>query len=241
MSNYRGWAYATRAETCIADGEYADAGVHFTFSAYERLGAHGQRTGIEAWSAFGFMYLLRAALCFRVAGEDERAVNRSRQAIIIAEDYRDHIYEYDMQVAMIQEMIGDFRVVGDLNGYESDYEHAQDIYISGECDSAFGWENEPISDAVTFGFLWAADNAGVDLNRRDITGDNPDDREWLAHRPTVKQGRFPEIVERLVERDELDPRTHKSRVECPACGTGYLGGMYECIECGEEFPEKLEP
>ena len=240
MSSYRGWAYANRAETCIADGDYLDAGVHFTFAAYEGLGARGPKAGIEGWAALELMDLLRAGICFRVASDDERAANRSQQAIAIAEDYRNHIYECDMQVAMLYEMIGDFRVVGGLDGHESEYDHAHDIFLTGECDSPLGWESEPISDAATYGFLWAADNAGVDLKRADITGENPNNREWLAHRPTVKRARFPTIIARLVERGELDPRTYRPRVPCPECGTTYFEGVYECIECGEEFPDGLE-
>lgn len=239
----RTWAYRARASGLIAEGEYAAAGERLTLAGYETLGDEGLDPGIPGFSARGFELLYRAALAFRVAGEDARAANRSRQGIAIVEDYRDHVYRHDMSRAIATEFVGDFRVVAGRDGYGEAYERAADLYRTGECDSVLGWWSEPISECANGTFYRTLKRTGGDRKDVSLTRGRPDDREWLAARPEIKREQLPSLVGRLVDGGEMvvdpDPRDD---VRCPECAARYRGLCPQnCIECGSDLPAGDDP
>lgn len=100
--------------------------------------------------SLGLVEALKASLCYRLDGNDQRAQNRCKQGIIVTEELRDYVATYEVQKALANEITGDFRLVGGIGDYETSYDEARQDYLVFENetteDSLIGWIGEPEFD-----------------------------------------------------------------------------------------------
>jgi len=145
------------AESCRTESNHLDAGDHFTAEAHLEFG-DSRRVGKETTHSdvadintstigLGFKALLRATLSYRLADLPARARNRSRQGILLAEDLREHepLFDDPARRGLCYELVGDFRLFGDLDGHRSAYEEARERYET-YADESFRqvqWQSEP--------------------------------------------------------------------------------------------------
>lgn len=105
---------------------FAAAGKSYTLAAYAWFGTDGF-DHIEIASG-ALVSLLKAALCYRLSGDIERASNRSKQGQLIAEEFKNYGVERDVQRGVCDEYGGDFlAVVGNEQAKEY-YESAASTY-----------------------------------------------------------------------------------------------------------------
>lgn len=127
--------YMRQALDLRKDGQFVDAGDHYTVAAYESL-ARGLPGKYGIKISGGEVHLLRAAICYRVGDRMDRSRNRCRQGILIAEDMIDRVFDmvpptnfYDRaRRGVWYEYIGDFRCIGDLRDPAAAYEKAIEVY-----------------------------------------------------------------------------------------------------------------
>ena len=117
-------------------GDFNKAGERFTAAAYEWWGVQ-PRDGFGTYIANGNYDLLNAAICYMVAGKEDRGENRCKQGVLVADDMHqwvhentDPSYEYDRaRRGAWKEFVGDFRTIsGDEEAAAEAYDEAQSIY-----------------------------------------------------------------------------------------------------------------
>ena len=86
--------------------------------------------------------MLVSSLCYKLGDMPDRSRNRCRQGILIAEDAKNHEVRHEPEKGILQEFVGDFRVLGELPNADEAYERATEIYES--CGNPIGWNGEPL-------------------------------------------------------------------------------------------------
>lgn len=130
-----GHEWAERADQYREEGDLATAGDNYTTSGYAHL-SEGLPTRYCSHVSWALYRLLVAGVCFRMAEEVERCQNRCKQGVLIAEDTGKRVKELDSasnaydqaRRGAWQEFIGDFRLVGDIDGANEAYDLAKDWY-----------------------------------------------------------------------------------------------------------------
>lgn len=149
--------------------------------------------------------LLLAALCYRLAGAEERAENRCRQGVLVARDLIDNEGDFGgawqpPHVGFCYEIIGDLQLFGELGGHQEAYENALDYYE--DVDNHLGWQSEPEFEDAILLFLNLAEEIGYGIDAEDAVR-----YESLIERIQHKQTHYPNIVETVLERGELNAET----------------------------------
>lgn len=139
-----------------------------------------------------------SALCFRLAGAHRRCRNRCRQGILSLADLRDggELTDYGRVAhsGLFNEVIGDLRLVGDMNGYESAYTTAGEQYA--EVTNDLGWQAEHEFCLAIRPLLELADSVGYDIDENS--------RERITHtslteRISYKRNHYPAIIDAVIE------------------------------------------
>lgn len=146
MTTDTGSEYQERADEARAQEDFQHAGKLYTLAAYEHLGAteHPSGQGLSSATALGdAIYCLQsAAVDFTKAGLRDRAKNRCRQGILVAEDFREYVSEYAAIDGVLTESIADFQVIAATGDPASTYDDAISEYQSaGEPER---WQSEPV-------------------------------------------------------------------------------------------------
>jgi len=179
--------------------EFSEAGDYFTTAAYAYLGDSPPKTGLGITNAE--YCLLQAVVCYRLGDQFSRAVNRSRQGILIAEDVLDRVLAaetpenvYDRaRRGALYEFIGDFRVVGDLDGADEAYDAAVEIYEEAG-DPTTGYSEQERMRLMDFLDL-VGTAVGEELEASWRTGQhNSTFTEWVAY----KRDQLPSVVTELM-------------------------------------------
>lgn len=145
--------------------------------------------GIKCWLASG--------LCFRLADKDGRATNRCQQAILYVCDLLKHEPQFQPErrkpiKGLCHEIIGDFRVVGTIDGVNRAYDQAERIYD--EVSNPVQWQSEDDFHAVITVSLELAESVGYNIpNRTEIEINS------LASRIDFKQDDFPIILNKVLD------------------------------------------
>ncbi|MFC7079371.1 hypothetical protein [Halorussus caseinilyticus] len=179
-------------------GRFSEAGDDYTLAAYHRLG-EGQvtREPLEDGQtdvARGLCNLLSAVVCYRLGGEPERAANRAEQGELIATDIREYVAAYEPQRGLMDEYVGDFRLLGGLPEFDGAYRDAQAVYA--DTSNQIGWQAEPEFEVNMTLFLELARAADHDIER---TKKAAIKTESLVERIRYKRDAFPGIVADVVE------------------------------------------
>lgn len=200
-----------RAIECRATGAFIEAGDAFTVVCYDHLSA--SETVVSSFDenapsiAKGLQSLLNATVCYRL-GETGRSNNRSRQGELLCTDFRDHAISNPPQKGIMNEYIGDFRMlVEDRSGGKDSYTEALDYYESVE-DRPFRhvqWQSEPefeLNNSFLFGLAKGAGYEFEGRSRPDLVG------EPLPYRIEFKREHIPKIVDSLVENGNWQSTTN---------------------------------
>lgn len=142
----------------------------------------------------GITGLLTAGVCYRLAGEEKRSKNRCEQGVLIVEDLRDFVFEHDVQIGLTYELTGDFRVVGELGGYEESYDTAREYYV--DCENPFGWMGEPEFELPAIFFFRLASSIDYPIDDRTASEIR---NTSLTRRVDYKSEHLPDVVRQVVE------------------------------------------
>lgn len=196
----KGLESTDKAQEYRREGRYVNAGEWYTKSAYTDLayGLPGKSTGGE------LRRLLEAAICYRIGGRLDRCRNRCRMGILRAEDLRDRVLSdpppeygpHHAERAGWDESIGDFRIVGQLEGIDEAYEAAEEIYREAG-DPLVNYVETP-HFSLNAVFKSVAEGSGYDQDELKDRYENTTCIEWA----NFKRDQFPNFVETLVEQGE---------------------------------------
>ena len=126
--------------------------------------------GIEEISPTNFGYfgrnLFLGALCYRIAGSVERCRTASEMGVLAVTDVRDNEPAFlepvsEPPTGLCHELIGDFRLVGDLGTAAEAYRAAERSYEA--TDDPHQWAVEPEFELLAITMLELAESAGVEL------------------------------------------------------------------------------
>jgi hypothetical protein len=234
-----------RAIRALADGRTAGAGDEYTLAAYGELSGHEGRLSAafdpDGRGRIGYPLaaLFLAGACYRIAGADSRARNRSGQGILVVGDQREHVLDHAVERAACHEWVGDFRMlVGDAERASAAYDRAADAYAEAAPDRPAEWTARP--------FLQPNTDVVLQLSR-------PDDLDWgdvhgadgsdaLSRRLQFKRSRFRSLLEARVDEGRLfAPRGSTEygvdTFRCPDCGAhdvNYVARTVLCLRCNAE-------
>jgi len=140
-------------------------------------------------------YLLLGSLCFRLADQPARSRNHAKQGELCVENVLDEgVYSTNAQIGFCQELIGDFRLIGDYSNYEDSYKKAATQYEM--VDNQLGWSLEPDIEESIIVTMELADSVGVDISEDER---NEIMYESLETRIEFKRGNYPKIIDSVIE------------------------------------------
>lgn len=192
--------HKSKAEDCRENGEFEQAGEHFTAAAYEEFGILPSRRFYQHRS-HGLYYLLHAAVCYRLAELDDRCHNRCEQGRLICEDVQARVMElptpendYDrVRRGAWDEFIGDFYVIAGQECAEAAYDRARSTYeTADEIHLGFAeWEHLHL--------IWFFESLALAVNQNlDTWYDRKSELsfpEWIDH----KREQLPAYYDRLIQ------------------------------------------
>jgi hypothetical protein len=248
MSRQTGDHY-DRAVCALADRAYETAGDAFARAGWQTLAAPRPdqdpfAADEKGWVGRGLQYLVTSALCYRVAGRTDRAGNRGTEASAVATDFQT-VLDHPVQQACLQEIHGDARLAGGLEGVTDAYSRAAEAY-RGAADAVEDtqyWGTTPLFQAALAPLQQVARstaNGEIVISWSDFHGPDPESPgQFLAHRATLKRQRFPTLLDAVIEDGYLAaPRGtteyNNATFRCPACDStdvNWVGDSTLCMRC----------
>lgn len=168
-------------------GEFTRSGDRFTETAYRILSNGAINEANYSQIGGGLHALLHAAITYRVGDEDHRCRNRCGQGVSIAEDLNEAVIAEDAARGILWEHIGDFRVIGGLEGAEDAYRTAIETYERNDMVRVDGWP----ANGLVHGFLEFFLEL-FEVADRDVP-DGPS-RYAFVERVEYKMGAYPDLV-----------------------------------------------
>lgn len=238
-----------RAVAALADREYERAGDAYTRAAWRVLADPRPEQGPfdpdeRGWVGEGLAALVTGAVCYRVAGREERATYRGVEGVAVARDLRSAL-PHPAQQACLLEVVADFRVAGGLDGVEAAYDDAVGAYrdAAGATDDPQSWGTTPLFEAAAAPIEQVARGQAdgeIAIQWEDLHGSDPGQPgTFLAARARYKSRRFPGLVASAVSDGHLAaPRGTTAydtdRYDCPACGSSdvnWTANNVLCLRC----------
>jgi hypothetical protein len=239
-----------QAVSALVDADWRRAGDAFTRGAHRDFGDGEEWSPLSPGSrerpAFGLAALCQAALCYRLAGQDDRARLRTATVETLAVDGRDHVRD-GVARAVYQEFLADARVVrGQAEDAKSAYDRAGQLYREFAPGDPVSVAGQPLFSAANRGILHASRNTGLEVTWDDLHGDDPDGSDYLAYRATFKHRQFPRIVAAVLESGHLHtPRGtteyNNETYYCPDCSgrdINWVAGETVCLHCSTRVSEQ---
>jgi hypothetical protein len=213
--------HADRAIRALAEANWRAAAEQYTLAAYGTLAGHEgfRREAFDAdrpSAGTGVCHLLRAGVCYRLAGDDATARNRAMQGSLIAVDQK-RLRE-GVDAAACDELLGHCRSLAEDEQRAADaYDRAAEGYAAADVDDPAGATTRPLlqagTDLVTQ--LSRPDDVGWD----DIHGTGGD---ALARRVRFVRTRVRELV---------DARVRDGKLYAPRGSTEYGVNRFTCSDC----------
>ncbi len=238
-----------QAVAAVADREYTAAGNAYARAGWKLLAApHHAQDPFDAdekgWVGKGMQLLLTSAICYRVAGQRERATHRSTEVGAVAADFQS-ILTNPVQQACCKEIRADATLVGGLGDATEAYNDTADAYReAGETiDDPQYWSTTPLFQAAATPLQQVARstaNGEIAVSWEDLHGADPTaPRRFLAHRATFKRQRFASLLDSVIEEGYLAaPRGttayNNATYRCPACESSdvnWVGNSILCLRC----------
>ncbi|QZA88165.1 hypothetical protein K0C01_10250 [Salinarchaeum sp. IM2453] len=180
----------------------------------------------KGWTGIGISYLLKAAICYRVAGLDTRAEQRGTAGLMITKDLIGRT-ERTVQVGCLKEMGGDFRVIADLGEAKPVYKSAVSTYQDVTVDDPQSWTTTPLFEAAASPLKQLArgqENGEIAVTWEDLHGSDPSQPSaFLAHRVKYKHQHLPAYLTQAIK---------DSMFAAPRGSTAYNTDSYQCPTCG---------
>jgi len=238
-----------RAVAALAAREFERAGDAYTRSgrrlvADPREGQNPFEPDEKGWVGRGLQSLVTSAVCYRVAGRDDRATRRGVEGVAVTRDLETVLAE-PVQRACLREVVADVRVVAGMDGASEAYDAAAAAYeAAGDTvDDPQYWGTTPLFEAAAAPIEQVARgpaNGEIAVKWADLHGSDPSDPgAFLAHRARFKRQRFPGLLERVVAdgllaaprgTTEYDTDHHR----CPNCGStdvNWVADSTLCLRC----------
>lgn len=187
-------------------GDFVEAGEQYTAVAHQYFSAWpDDRRGKKI--SQGAYFLLLAGTCYRLGGRTDRATARCEQGVLIAEEWLDRTKDlggsaaYDRaRYAAWHEYVGDFRLLGSLDGATEAYERAEQVYLD---------EGDPPLAHREQEHMWL-----VEFFEQVRHGAGSDDDEWqqflreatLSNWVEYKRDHLPDALNELVSQSAWVPR-----------------------------------
>jgi hypothetical protein len=190
-----------------ADNRLVEAGEQFTLAAYEYAGDHALEPPSQHAIAI-LNTIIPAALCYRMAGYDERGVNRCEMGELIIEDVFDRYdktgydpeYNYDRaRKGVFYELLGHLRIVAGRDDADEAFDQALDVYEATGCLEFIAWKGEqhsslrPLLQSYKRGLGLEVDQYGPESIGPDVT---------LEELVAYEREHVPQFVSGLIERGE---------------------------------------
>lgn len=198
---------STHARSLHAERRYEEAANHYAAAANEMLGASRELPGDAGYVdqlnpdklGRGLEQLLRAGICFRLSDHRLRAERKCKEGILVVRDIAENepVFESPARQGLAQEVIGDFRLVGGLEGYDEEYVTASELYATyeeGEHEQV-QWQSEPEFEYNISLFLELADVVGYPVS--EDTAHDIRVRS-LSERIQFKRQAAPDVLEQLL-------------------------------------------
>ncbi|WP_245902794.1 hypothetical protein [Salinigranum rubrum] len=237
--------HADRAIRATATENWQTAGEQYTLAAYGTLAGHegfrreafdGERTS----AGTAVCHLVRAGLCYRLAGVEAAARNRAMQGALLAVDQKR--VRDGVDAAACDELLGHCRTLAsEAERATEAYDRAAAGYAAADVDDPAGATTRPLlqagTDLVTH--LSRPDDVGWD----DIHGTGGD---ALQRRVRFVRSRVRELLAARVEARKLyAPRGSTEygvdRFTCPDCGShdvNYVAETVLCLRCNAVVEER---
>ncbi len=238
-------SHADRAIRSTATREWLAAGQQYTLAAYGTLAGHegfrreafdGERTS----AGTAVCHLVRAGLCYRLAGVEAAARNRAMQGALLAVDQKR--VRDGVDAAACDELLGHCRsLAGETDRATEAYDRAAQGYATADVDDSAGATTRPLlqagTDLVTH--LSRPDDVGWD----DIHGTGGD---ALQRRVRFVRSRVREMLSARVKEGALyAPRGSTEygvgRFACPECSShdvNYVAEAVLCLRCNAVVEER---
>lgn len=195
---------ATLARTYRQDEEFEDAGTYYAAAAYGWFmkfrvveTVQHQPPYASHHLGYGIQDLTASALCYRLAGEDQRCHQRCKEGYHIIQDLLEHdpvfqTEKMEPERGFFNEVLGDFAMI-DGGEYEPHYEYAAKIYQ--QVPNPINWQAESEFHSAIQTALELADSTGFQLDS--------DHRERIEHvsladRIDFKRNHFADIVDQVL-------------------------------------------
>lgn len=206
-------SYGDFANRLRTEEKLETAGAYYTSAAYEGIRDFRwspdflieQSMEYPNVSSFGWglRELLLATLCYRLDGNEGRARNRAQQGVIIVEDVQQYeeLFQNDPRQGWCHEVIGDFRLVAGLAGYDESYKKGAALYQG--IENPIGWQSESEFEFFMQPLVMFANS--VDYGLDDET-ESAIRRRSLTDRIAYKRDHYPKIVEQVVRAGNWDEK-----------------------------------
>lgn len=190
-----------------ANNRLVEAGEQFTLAAYEYAGDHVLNPPSHHGVAI-LKTMISAALCYRMAGYEERGINRCEMGELIIEDVFDRYektgyspeYNYDRaRKGVFYELLGHLRIVAGRDDAEEAFDQALGVYEETDCLDFIAWKGEqhsslrPLLQSYKGGLGLEVDQYGPESIGPEIT---------LEELVAYEREHVPQFVSELIERGE---------------------------------------
>jgi hypothetical protein len=201
------YEYQKEARQYRGRGELVEAGDRFTLAAYE-AGGHSVPNPPAGGTVFIIRKIIDAALCYRMAGYEERGINRCEMGELIIEDVFDRYektgyspeYNYDRaRKGVFYELLGHLRIVAGRDDAEEAFDQALGVYEETDCLDFIAWKGEqhsslrPLLQSYKGGLGLEVDQYGPESIGPEIT---------LEELVAYEREHVPQLVSELIERGE---------------------------------------
>jgi hypothetical protein len=220
--------------TALSDRATERAGDEFTRAAWLSLADPRPAEELSpfaaddrGWVGEGLRWLVVAAVAYRVAGRDARASRRGVEGIAVARDLETAL-SHPAQQACLDEFVGDFRVAAGMDDAGAAYRAAEDAYreAGDAVDDPHRRATSPLFRAAAAPIKQVARGPAegeIAVEWDDLHGPDPaDPGAFLARRAAYKRGRFPSLLDRVVD---------AGRLAAPRGTTEYGNGSFRCPDC----------
>ena len=248
--------YRASAVSALAERAHEPAGDAYARAAWDRLaeprpGQSPFDPDEKGWVGRGLQSLVCSAVCYRVAGRDDRAAHRAREGAALAADFENALTE-PVQRACLREVAADCHVAGGLDGASEAYDAAETAYTEAgpAVDSPQAVATTALFQAALAPIQQVARGSAdgeIAVAWEDLHGSDPADAgAFLAHRARFKRRRFPSLLARAVDDGHLAaPRGtteyDNANFSCPDCGStdvNWVADSTLCLRCSTPMVER---
>jgi hypothetical protein len=197
------------AESCRKEGQLQTAGNYYANAAFgwfmkfrhipnENKDLNGECSNNikPAYIGYSISDLIFSSLCYRINKMSYECRNRCMLGILLVDNIRvnEKIFNEDAELGFCNEVIGDLKLVGDIEGSAKSYQEAESYYE--QVSNPISWQAEPEFEAAII--------PHIDLSISVGYGFGESDRESIMYksllsRISYKKNHFRDIIKKVIE------------------------------------------